>query len=233
MLEFGLDWGAKGNYRNRFAYSTSNLNNAPATGSFGANLEGVNGITTPNASDIPFGKGFDFGVIGDVILHKGKSFFSLGSLLKALQTDAETTVLLTPKIIAQDNKTSTLFVGQNIPFTGSVIQNFSTTATTYQNTNIEYRDIGLNLTITPVIGNSDIVSLDINIQNSVDPTDPSGERVTNLTPGTITGITTSKTSLETTVHVPNESFLILSESAVDYVDKSKMTHILLADVFLN
>lgn len=212
MLDFGLEWGGKGNFRDRFAASTGNFAPVPQTGdAFATALNTVNGATFPDPSNIPFTQpGGSLGVIGDVILHRGKSFFSLGSLLSALQTDSEVSILLTPKIITQDNRTSTLFVGQNIPFIGSVVQNVNSTTTLFQNTNVEYRDIGLNLTITPVIGNSNIVSLDIQIENSVDTTDASGDTLNTVNNQSFSAITTSKTTLETTVHVPNESFLVLS-----------------------
>ena len=214
MLDFGLDWGSKGDYRGSFGYSTGNFGAGGTDGTFGKELSAVNPSNSPNPANIPFiSPGFDLGVIGNVITHKGRSFFTLGSLLRALQQDEETAILLTPKIIAQDNKTSSLFVGRNIPYTGSVLQNLnsSTSAGIFQTSNIEYRDIGLNLTITPVIGNSDVISLAINIENSVDPTDAAGETLnTNTQTGRLSGITTTKTTLDTTVHVPNESFLVLS-----------------------
>ncbi|MEM8628962.1 MAG: secretin N-terminal domain-containing protein [Chlamydiota bacterium] len=213
LLDFGLEWGGKGNYRERFAYSTGNFAPIPSSGgdTFSTTLNGVNASNRPDPSNIPFTQpGFDLGVIGDMILHKGKSFFSLGSLLTALQSDSEVSILLTPKIITQDNRTSTLFVGQNIPFIGSILQNVNSSNTLFQNTNVEYRDIGLNLTITPVIGNSDIVSLSIDIENSVEVSNSSGDTITTVNSQAFSAVTTSKTNLSTTVHVPNESFLVLS-----------------------
>ena len=52
--------------------------------------------------------GFDLGVIGDIIMHKGRSFISLGSLVNALQTDGDSTIVMNPKMITQDNRTSTI-----------------------------------------------------------------------------------------------------------------------------
>ncbi len=219
ILNFGLNWGSKVQYRQDFAASSGLFNTTPAGSSGNPNLpsaiSSLNTTTTPNPTSIPFETNFDLGVIGDIIFHKGQSYVSLGSLMQALQTDSETTIVMTPKIISQDNKTSNIFIGKNIPFVGSFVQN--TQQNTLSTTNLEYRDIGMNLTITPVLGNSDVVTLDIALDNTAVPTNAAGQ-TTNVSVGGVQGITTTKTSLNTTVHVPNESFLVLS----GMIDASKV-----------
>lgn len=226
-LSFGLEWGANYKFRNRFAGTTSNTAPSSAGGQTQSftpdttmtNLGNLVPPTAPTPQMLPSsGTGaFDLGVIGEVIRHNGKTFLTLGSLLQALQQDTETNVVDTPKILTQDGRTSTIFVGRNIPFVGSFVSN--TTSSTIQSTNIEYRDIGLNLTITPVLGNSDIITLDITLDRSQTLTN-----VTNatLTPGTTAnGIVTSKTTMDTTVHVPDNNFLILSGAVLNSNAKYK------------
>lgn len=213
-LEFGLEWGGKYKYRNKFQGSINNIT-PPATGgacNIPAALSELNNyqpsIPMPTITQsIPFNCGFDLGIIGQVIKHNGQTFLSLGSLLSALQTDDETSVILTPKIITQDGRTSTIFVGSNVPFVGSFVN--TNGQNTVQTSNIEYRDVGLNLTITPVLGNSDIVTLDINLDRSQTLTDLSGTSL-NFSNTSANGIITSKTTMQTTVHVPDKNFLILS-----------------------
>ncbi|MBM3202105.1 MAG: type II secretion system protein GspD [Chlamydiae bacterium] len=154
------------------------------------------------SNPFPLGSGFDLGVIGDIILHKGKSFLSLASLVKALQIDGDSSIVLNQKIITQDNKLSKIFVGDNIPFPGSVVQ---TVGNGQQTTaNIEYKDIGVSLHITPLLGENDIITLDIS------------EEITEAVPHAVAmsmphqGIQTTKTNMITSVHVPNEHFLVLS-----------------------
>ncbi|HSW72811.1 MAG TPA: secretin N-terminal domain-containing protein [Chlamydiales bacterium] len=207
LMNFGLNWGSKFQVSSKFSGSMFNLNNSASGKQFGSNLSGINASDTPSPTQIPIETAFDLGVIGDIIMHKGKSFISLGSLLQALQTDSDTSILMNPKLISQDNKTATIFIGQNIPFIGSFLQNFQ--QNTLNTTNVEYRDIGMNLSITPVLGNSDIVTLDISLDNTAVPANAQGQ-VTNISVGNVTGITTSKTTMQTTVHVPDESFLVLS-----------------------
>lgn len=217
-LEFGLEWGGKYKYRNKFQGSINNITPSISTG--GTNVQCsppailnelnnyVPTVPMPTITqNIPFNCGFDLGIIGQVIKHNGETFLSLGSLLSALQTDDETSVILTPKIITQDGRTSNIFVGSNVPFVGSFVN--TNGQNTVQTSNIEYRDIGLNLTITPVLGNSDVVTLDINLDRTQTITDITQSQI-NFSNTSANGIVTSKTTMQTTVHVPDKNFLILS-----------------------
>ena len=227
-LNFGLEWGAKYNYRNKFAGSLNNL--PPPSPTTGTGLDpfatALNNFVPPGTlnpqTQIPFQNGFDLGVIGQVIKHNNTTYLDLGSLLSALQTDEETVIVMTPKIITQDGRTSTLFSGQNIPFAGSFVSNNSSNTT--GTTNIEYRDVGVNLTITPVLGNSNIVTLDITLNQTSVPTDASQNQITfnsSGIPSSINGITSSKINMQTTVHVPDNNFLILSGMINNNNDRQK------------
>lgn len=215
---FGLQWGGKAQYLNKLGMGTGNFpilqSGAPGSpgpiplpvpggNTFSNNLGLINATTTPTGASVPFFNGFDLGVIGDIILHKGKTFLSLGSLVNAVEQDTDSTVVLNPKILTQDNNNSTIFVGSNIPFVGSVVNVLG--SSTSSTTSLEYRDIGLNLSITPVLGNNDIVTLDI--QNDISELT---QGAPTITVGSVSGITTAHTSMSTKVHVPNKNFLVLS-----------------------
>ena len=217
---FGLQWGSQLQYLNKTIGAMGNFPVGPNASGYGdsaviatplissqigqttASTPPVQGGTSPN--QVPFATGFDLGVIGDLIFHKGKSFLSLGSLVNALQIDRDSTVVMNPKIITQDGHTSTIFVGQNIPFTGSFVSNTGSNATV-QTSNIEYRDVGVNLTITPTLGSNNIITLDIaqDISEQVPGT-------TSVQGSTVTGIQTAHTTMNTRVHVPDNHFLVLS-----------------------
>lgn len=209
-LDFGLTWTGKAKHKDKWAASYSNISPAlDTTQGFPANMETINGTTnTPVPSDIPYTQGFDLGIIGDVIRHKGNSFYTLGSLLTALQDDQETTIVTTPKVITQDGKTATIFIGQNIPYTGSFVSNSQSNNSTIQTFNLEYRDVGVQMKITPVLGNSDIVTLDLSFSRTEQESTNSTQ--INFATSTAQGITTTKTNMDTTVHVPNKTFLVLS-----------------------
>lgn len=201
--EFGLQWIGGGKYQNKLGFGMGNFPGHAANPGFANTVQGVGPGCPPTGLDqINFGRGFDLGVIGDIIFHKGKTFLTLGSLVSALQMDGDCTIVLNQKIITQDNKNSTIFVGDNIPFTGSVIQTIGVGQQT--TANVEYRDIGVSLSITPMLGEGDVITLDIdqeiteavdNIQNSINQ---------------VEGIRTTKTNMATHVHVPDNHFLALS-----------------------
>ncbi|MBS0614995.1 MAG: hypothetical protein JSR58_00395 [Verrucomicrobia bacterium] len=209
---FGLQWGGKMQYLNKFSLASGNFPLTPtsSTGSVGPGpilepgINAVNASTPPTTSNVPFTNGFDLGIIGDIIMHKGKSFLSLGSLVNALELDTDSTVVFNPKIITQDSRTTTAFVGNNLPFIGSQVS--TTSSITQTQANIEYRDIGFNLTLTPTVGNSDIITIDIITDISEVINNPTTQGVTGAT----TGIATSHTNFTTRVLVPDQHFVVLS-----------------------
>ncbi len=95
-------------------------------------------------------------------------------------------------------------MGENIPFTGSVTQlvgqNQQTTS------NIEYRDIGVNLNITPMLGDDGVITLDLQEEIS-ETVNQSGVHPDALQ---ASGIRTTRTNMVTHVHVPDKHFLVLS-----------------------
>lgn len=186
-MEFGLQWASSGKVGNKLGYRGGS-----------ADLAGV-----AKLDQLPILPGFELGVIGDMITHRGTSYLSLSSLVSALQLDRDSTIVLNQKMITQDNKNSTIFVGDNIPFTGSVIQ---TVGQSQQTTaNIEYRDIGVRLSLTPRLGEGDVITLQLNeeITEALEPDLVNTNRQVN-------GIRTTKTNMSTNVHVPDKHFLVLS-----------------------
>lgn len=204
--QFGLSWGGRAQYMNKAAGQTGNFQQ-PSSGDplvFGS-IPILNATTTPQPSMFPIPGGFDLGVIGDVILHKGKSFFSMGSFVNALETDIDSTIVLNPKIIAQDSNNATMFFGFSVPFQASLVTN--TAANTTQTQSLEYRNIGHNLSITPTLGSGDIITLDIN----EDISQVFGRNIQTIATSTvIPGITTSQTTMSTRVHVPDGAFVCLT-----------------------
>lgn len=199
--EFGLDWVGGGKFKDKISFGAGNFSGRNP--GFVDSAKSLNGGAAHSGLDlIPFGRGFDLGIIGDIILHKGKTFLTLGSLVSALEMDGDHNIILNQKIITQDNKNSKIFVGDNIPFTGSIV---STVGLNQQTTaNIEYRDVGVALSITPMLGEDGIISLDIHqeITEAVDA------HMTSATE--VEGIRTTKTNMSTLAHVPDNHFLILS-----------------------
>ncbi|MBS0584908.1 MAG: hypothetical protein JSR76_01235 [Verrucomicrobia bacterium] len=202
-LDFGLKWAAGAKIEDRVSFGSGSFPPTPGRDTFSNVMQAIGSEETPKGlSNIPIGRGFDLGIIGDLILHKGKTFFSLGALVSALQTERDCSIVLNQKILTQENKKSLIFVGDNIPFTGAVVQ---TVGSSQQTTaNIEYRDVGVTLHITPLLGDSDVITLEISEEITEALREPS------YATGQLSGITTSKTNMVTSAHVPNNRFLILS-----------------------
>ncbi|NRA89958.1 MAG: hypothetical protein HRU43_02360, partial [Simkaniaceae bacterium] len=219
-LEFGLHWGSQGNYRNKFSYGTYNApvnqDNSDPLASFNNDIQKITGTNTPTGSMIPIASGGDLGVIGDIILHKGQTYFALGSLINALKVDGDTTIVMNQKIITQDNKMSTVFSGQNIPYTGSLVTQQGANNVTAAN--LEYRDVGISLSITPVVGNNDVITLMIEEDISEQIDTATGSSVTT---DKVSGITTSKNTTKVVVSVPDKSFLVLSGTIQDSKTRNK------------
>ncbi len=177
-LDFGLDWS----------------------------FETKKGRLLPNLTQTLIPKnpfGLNLGIIGDLIRHKGESYLSITSLVSALQQDSDVKIVLNQKVIAQDNKPSKIFVGDNLPFTGSTI---STTGQAQQTTaNIDYKDVGVSLLITPLIGDDNMITLNIVEEIS--------EALAHHSDYQLSGIQTTKTNMSTSAHVPNAHFLVLSGMA--------------------
>ena len=100
-----------------------------------------------------------------------------GIILNAVQTDVESNILSTPMLMAVDNEISSIIVGQEIPITTGEVLGDS-------NSNpfrtVERKNVGVQLDVTPQIGEGDSVKLTIyqeasNVADAID----SGEFITN------------------------------------------------------
>lgn len=215
-LDFGVQWIALGEEQDKLAYASGLIANSPPA----ANIQGGARVVAanPNPPRVPnpsasvplaspanlvgFGnlsnavESFGFGIVGNIIRHNGQSFLTLGALISALEEEANTVVVLNPRIMTEDTQQASIFVGQNIPYqtTSSVIQQ---TGSVTQN--IQYEDVGVQLRVTPTISPDNIVTLvlDQSIAELV-------SAIGTLTP------TTNKTLTTTRVHVPNGCFLVMS-----------------------
>lgn len=208
--QFGLSWAGRAQYMNKLGGQVSNFGPSPSgmSPNLSVPFAPMNGTTGPNATNFGQPNGFDLGVIGDIILHKGKTFFSLGSLVQAIENDVDSTVVMNPKIIAQDSNNASMFFGFNVPFQGSIVTNIS--AQTNVSQSLEYRNVGHNLSITPTIGSGDIITLDISEDLSQVVNSGGISSIANSTTLPASGITTSQTTMATRVHVPDGHFVCLT-----------------------
>lgn len=193
-LDFGVEWSIKSSNPQYLDLSMNTMLAGKPTHWTYNHERGTRTARNP-------GINLDLGIIGDRILHKNNYFPTLSALVSALQKESNSTIVLNQKIITQDNKSSTIFVGDTIPFNGSVVQ--VTGIGQQVTTNIDYKDIGVSLNIKPLLGDGDIITIELT-EEITDAIDDS--------PSLYRGIRTTKTNMITSTHVPDRHFLLLSGS---------------------
>ena len=140
-------------------------------------------------------------------------------LLRALATDDASNILSTPSIVTLDNEEAEIIVGQNVPFiTGSFTNTGSTNPSNPFQT-IERQDVGLTLRVTPQVNEGDTIKLDL--EQTTDSVIPGSE---------VTGITTRKRSIKTSVLVDDGGILVLGGLIEDTVTEAESKVPLLGDI---
>ncbi|MDG1957267.1 MAG: type II secretion system secretin GspD [Candidatus Binatia bacterium] len=162
------------NYKNLGA-----VNQALATG----DVSGLNAIT---------------GALGalvsqqSLLLADGTSIPAGVALVTALQGDSDVNVLSAPNILTTDNEEAEIVVGKNVPFVTSRSTNETNLSNTFSQ--VDRRDVGITLRITPQITEGDSVRLSV-FQEVSDLVDTSETQTLQLGP------TTTVRSATTTVVV--------------------------------
>lgn len=210
-LNYSVSWSD----RNRGQWDASQV---AFTGVPTTNINGIqatnNGTMFPSPGSMAIENTFSLGVIGSKIVDKviGVEFNTIAALVKAIQVRGTSNLILNPKIITEDSVPAEIFVGVNTSFQTQAISNINGDAVT---ANYEYRDVGTRLRVTPFLGNSDIITLEIaqersQILSQQDISNPAG-----------IGPSTSINKTTTRVHVPNGCFVILSGLLEDRLQDSK------------
>ncbi|HRD55428.1 MAG TPA: secretin N-terminal domain-containing protein [Parachlamydiaceae bacterium] len=209
-LNFGVNWGS------RFGGGSS----AGSQAFLSAGSPLVGGLDTtvapsrPVATGLARNTGFNLGVLGQHLTRGGIHFNSIGALVTALHDDDRQNIVLNPKILTEDNSPAEIFVGINIPYpTQSIANDFGNIITQ----NFQYLDVGVRFKVTPLIGESDLITLDIEEEKTDVIPNPNPNLGQALNPNIITGPTTSKSKTTTRVHMPNGYFLILSGQIEDKI----------------
>ncbi len=221
-LNYGVNWGSKfggGDTAGAQGFVTGGNPLANALGIGGrARVDGSSTGSlipaTPDASPLAgFEQGYTLGIIGRNIVHKcfGLEFSSIGALVEALHQLGTSNIVLNPKIVTEDNVPAEIFVGINTRFLTQSISNDQGSIVT---SNFEFRDVGTRMKVTPMLGPTNIITLEIEEEvSSIAPTTggQTSAGLANLDPGP----TTRKSNTKTRVHLPDGFFLILSGNIND------------------
>ena len=84
-----------------------------------------------------------------------------GATLSALASEGKVNILSTPTILASDNKEANIEISDEVPVASAQYQYQSTAMDPLLQTNIQYRNTGVILTVTPHINEFGLVSMDI------------------------------------------------------------------------
>lgn len=154
-------------------------------------------------------------------LSSGK--YSLGALASFLETNADGNVLSKPNMIALDNEEAKIVVGQNVPFVTGSFTNTGSSSSGSVNpfTTVERKDVGLTLRVRPQVGEGGTVRMTVFQENS---------SVDAASKGDTQGLTTNKSSIETTVVIDNGTTLVLGGLLKDEYSNGNSQVPLLGDI---
>jgi general secretion pathway protein D len=141
------------------------------------------------------------GVLGPALSSSsllGTSFPSYGLVFRALGTNSNARILSAPSIIALDNEEAKYQVGTNIPYTKGTLPISAVNPTGLTTTNIDRKDLLLELDIKPHISSGDEVLLEVKHSNS--------DLVSN---DTVMGPTWSTRTIETRVVVKDQQTVVI------------------------
>ena len=149
--------------------------------------------------------------------------YSLGALASFLETNGDGNVLSKPNLIALDNEEAKIVVGQNVPFVTGSFTNANTGSGGSVNpfTTVERKDVGLTLRVRPQVGEGGTVRMTVFQEKS--DVDASSR-------GNSQGLTTNKSSIETTVVIDDGATLVLGGLLQDDFSNNSSQVPLLGDI---
>lgn len=209
--EFGIQWQT-------LAGANSSGSNVIGGTNFGTSAN----IITTSSNIGTVGNGLNVGIVnGTTTLPGIGTVLNLGVLAHALASNTNANILSAPNLMTLDNEEAKIVVGQNVPFiTGSYAQTGATaTATPFQT--IDRQDVGLTLRIKPQIMQGGSVKLLVSVEDS---------SVVATTSSAVSGPTTNKRSIDTTVIVDENQIVVLGGLIQDSVNETASKVPVLGDI---
>lgn len=172
----------------------------------------------PKAADALLGdatKQLALGLDGFSTLGSQFGNFTLNAVLDIAESDSDVNILSTPTIIVNHNEEGVINVSESRPFQTSSYQDSSNT-NSFIRDQVEYRDVGIQLTVTPLIGVDGSVTM--TIEQTVDTVrsdDDTESDTVNTRP--IIG----KREANSTITVQNNEVIILGGLQENTRDRTK------------
>ncbi|MCF8030422.1 MAG: type II secretion system secretin GspD [Desulfohalobiaceae bacterium] len=112
---------------------------------------------TENTSQLG-GSGVSLGILSFPFTFDDETYYNLSSFIQASQTDNQVDIISTPQLLTMENEQAKVVVAQNRPF---ITSREITDDTDREFNNIEYKDVGVTLKVTPQINEKGSVKMNI------------------------------------------------------------------------
>jgi len=203
-----------------FRYLKPDLKGVAGGTDFGLGMDALTAFPTAGMSSLPTGLGV--AQINGIIQLGTQSFLSVGAFLHAIQTDSDANILSTPNLLAMDNESAEIIIGENVPILTSTQQVYQTGL--ISSPSIQRQDVGLKLKLTPQINDSDYVKLNLTTEISKVVESTGGINVN------LQGVTTSKRSAQTVVVARDRQTVVIGGLLDDRVTVSESKVPILGDL---
>jgi len=199
------------------AFAGSGGTSSTTTGGYNI-LDSLLTVTTAGVVGA-FPPGFSMGMVGAGIKIGDVTFPSIGAVVQAYKTDSDVSILSTPQIMTLDNEEAEINVGSNVPYVTRQDQTNAGTTGATNYSSYEYRDVGVNLKVTPNINEENFIRLKINqevtkVQSGADQARP----------------TTLKRTAKTSVIVKDNETVVIGGLVGDATQGSTYKFPLLGDI---
>ena len=177
----------------------------------------ISGVQTGQLPSSVGDTGLLLGLAKGFITVGGVQVPNIGVLIRAFQKDTDVNILSTPHLLTTDNEKAKIIVADNVPLLKTDLTTPLATATaTVSNVAVsrtfEYKDIGIQLEITPQISKGSMVRLEISTEVS---------NILSIDPANPGFVTTRKRQANTTVVVDNGQMVVIGGLIRD--DRSDQT----------
>ena len=137
----------------------------------------------------------------------------ISAAISAAATDKRLNVISSPHILASNNKEAKIQVGKSQPILTNTYTTTGTTTTGVVEGTIEYKDIGIIVTVTPRISDAGLITLDLQVEKS---------DVSSVTLGTLPSVPVfDKKTAKTVVSVLEGQAIIIGGLIEDTKDRTK------------
>ncbi|NDV24920.1 type II secretion system protein GspD [Desulfovibrio sp. JC022] len=187
---------------------------------FGSASTGSTGTISLSDGMAAFPPGGAIGALFSDVFKVGGTEYSVQSLISASESNDDFSILSTPQLMTLDNQEATVNVVDNIPFSTKTTTN--NVDSDYESQNLEYKDVGVKLKVTPHIGQDD--DLQLNVFQEVSRVVPSTVSSNIIAP------TTRKREVETVIQVKDGQTIVIAGllGEDDTINESKVP--LLGDI---